>query len=74
MEQDDNIAAVRRMQEHIAANLDEEITLEQLGETAGYSKYHAARLFAQLTGQTPFAYIRALRLTRAAQTLRDNGN
>ena len=70
---DDNIAAVRRMQEHIAANLDDEITLEQLGEAAGYSKYHAARTFAQLTGQTPFAYIRALRLTRAAQALRDSG-
>jgi len=71
MESTDKIDAMRRMQEHIAAHLDEEITLDALGEAADYSKYHAARTFAQLTGQTPFAYIRALRLTRAAQALRD---
>ena len=69
----DKTTAVCRMQEYIAAHLDEEITLEQLGDAAGYSKYHAARLFAQLTDRTPFAYIRAMRLTRAAQALRDTG-
>jgi len=69
----DKTAAVRRMQEYIAAHLDGEITLEQLGDAAGYSKYYAARLFAQLTDRTPFAYIRAMRLTRAAQALRDTG-
>lgn len=73
MESADKTAAVQRMQEYIAAHLGEEITLEQLGNAAGYSKYHAARLFALLTRQTPFAYIRALRLTQAAQALRDNG-
>jgi len=69
----DKIAAVSRMQAYIAARLDEEITLEALGRAAGYSKFHAARMFRELTGQTPFAYIRALRLTRAAQALRDSG-
>ena len=73
MDDSDKIDAVKRMQEYIAAHLDEEITLEALGAAAGYSKYHAARLFAELTGKTPFAYIRALRLTRAAQSLRDTG-
>ena len=73
MDLSDKIAAVNRMQEYIAAHLDEEITLETLGAAAGYSKYHAARMFAELTDKPPFAYIRALRLTRAAQTLRDDG-
>jgi len=73
MERTDNIEAVDRMQAYIVAHLDEEITLEDLGDAAGYSKHHAARTFAALTGKTPFAYIRALRLTRAAQALRDNG-
>jgi len=70
----DKIAAVNRMQEYIAAHLDGEITLEALGAAAGYSKYHAARTFRELTESTPFAYIRALRLTRAAQALRDTGS
>jgi len=67
----DKIAAVSRIQEYIAAHLQQEITLEDLCNAAGYSKFHAARVFAQLTGKTPFAYIRALRLTQAAQALRD---
>jgi len=70
---DDKVAAVNRMQEYIAAHLDGEITLEALGAAAGYSKYYAVRAFGELTGRTPFAYIRALRLTRAAQALRDGG-
>jgi len=70
----DKIAAVDRMQAYIAAHLDDDICLAALANAAGYSKYHAARVFAALTGKTPFAYIRALRLTQAAQTLRDNGS
>ena len=69
----DKIAAVNRMQAYIATHLGEEITLETLGNAAGYSKFHAARMFRELTGQTPFSYIRALRLTHAAQALRDSG-
>jgi len=69
----DKIAAVNRMQEYIAAHLDGEITLEALGAAAGYSKYYAVRAFGELTGRTPFACIRAMRLTRAAQALRDTG-
>jgi len=70
----EKIAAVSRMQAYIAAHLQEEITLENLCDAAGYSKFHAARVFAQLTGKTPFAYIRALRLTQAAQALRDSNS
>ncbi|NLY48696.1 MAG: helix-turn-helix transcriptional regulator [Clostridiales bacterium] len=32
-------------------------------------QYHAARIFKELTGRTLFETIRALRLTKAAQTL-----
>ena len=73
MDLSDKITAVHRMQAYIAAHLDSEITLEALGAAAGYSKYYAARVFGALTGRAPFAYIRALRLTRAAQALRDGG-
>ncbi len=57
------------MQHYIAAHLDEDITLDALANAAGYSKYHAARMFRELTGRTPFETIRALRLTKAARTL-----
>lgn len=65
----DKIAAVSRMQAYITANLEEEITLEDLGAAAGYSKYHALRIFREMTGYTPFEVLRRLRLTKAAQRL-----
>ncbi|MDR0293998.1 MAG: AraC family transcriptional regulator [Oscillospiraceae bacterium] len=73
MELPDKVAAVSRMQGYIGGHIGGEITLDALSRAAGYSKYYAARIFKELTGRTPFEAVRALRLTRAAQTLRDAG-
>lgn len=67
----ENIKAVQRMQNYIAAHITEPITLLMLAKAAGYSPYHAARMFKELTGKTPFDYIRRMRLTRSALRLRD---
>jgi len=48
--------------------------LHKIAQTAGYSPWHAARIFKKLTGKTPFEYIRALRLSRAAVKLRDGNS
>ena len=74
MELPDKITAVSKMQAYINTHIDEKITLEDLCSATGYSKYHAMRIFKELTGKTPFETIRALRLTKAAQTLRDSEN
>jgi len=71
MELTDKIAAVSRMQKYILENIDDDITLEDLSVAAGYSKFHAARIFKEASEMTPFEYIRAIRLTRAAEILRD---
>lgn len=72
MELSDKIKAVSNMQKYIDTHYDEEISLEDLSRAAGYSKFHAERIFKELTGKTPFEVIRAIRLTKAAQTLRDS--
>ena len=72
MEYSDKIDAVSRMQKRIVADLDN-VTLDDLGAAAGYSKYYAVRIFKDVTGKTPGEYIRALRLTKAAGDLRDTG-
>ena len=72
MEQMDKVNAVSRMQKRIIMNLDD-VTLDDLGAAAGYSKYYAVRIFKEAVGKTPGEYIRALRLTRAAEELRDSG-
>lgn len=64
------LVAVQKMQDYISANLKERISLQSLGRAAGYSPFHAARLFKEHTGKSPFDYIRALRLSQAALTLR----
>jgi len=71
MNQVETVVAVQKMQEYIDAHLYEEITLKQLSKVAGYSSWYSARIFKDMTGRTPFDYIRALRLTRAALVLRD---
>ncbi|MDA8223123.1 AraC family transcriptional regulator [Desulfosporosinus sp.] len=71
MNQVEAIRAVQRMQDYIEDHISEEITLKQLSNAAGYSPWHSARIFKEITGRTPFDYIRALRLTRAALVLRD---
>jgi len=71
MDLQDNIEAVHRMQDCIDAHLKQRITLHMLADAAGYSPWHAARMFKELTGKSPFEYIRALRLSRAAVRLRE---
>ncbi len=73
MKEAESAAAVQKMQDYIEANIKEKISLKALGEAAGYSPWHAARLFKDKTGRAPFDYIRQLRLSRAALTLREGG-
>ena len=72
MERWELVDAVQRMQDYINDNINSPISLSQLAKAAGYSQWHCARIFKELTGKTPFEYIRALRLSKAALLLRDN--
>lgn len=65
------IKAVQIMLDYIDNNLHNNISLKQLAYVAGYSPWHAARLFKKYTNKAPFEYIRALRLSKAALILRD---
>jgi len=64
--------AVQRMQDHIEERLERPITLQGMARAAGYSPWHAARVFKALTGKSPFEYIRLRRLSAAAEALRRN--
>ena len=68
---DERILAVQRMQDHIAAHYREEITMGTLAKVSLYSPWYARRLFEEMTGFSPAAYIRKLRLTKSALRLRD---
>jgi AraC family transcriptional regulator len=63
--------AVQRMKDYIDEHITEPITLRMLADAASYSPWHADRVFKELTGQTPFEYLRAVRMARAAARLQD---
>lgn len=60
------------MQDFIEENITHPITLHMLSQASGYSPWHAARVFKELTGKNPFDYIRELRLSHAAEKLQEN--
>ena len=68
----EKINAVQRMQDYIIRHYKEEISLQDLADAAAYSPYQALRIFSEVTGKTPFAYIRDIRLSEAAKKLRDS--
>jgi AraC family transcriptional regulator len=72
MENWDKINAVQRIQDYIEQHITEPITLHMLAKAAGYSPWHTSRIFKELTGKTPLAYLRTLRLSRAAVSLWDD--
>jgi AraC family transcriptional regulator len=63
-------ARLNRVIEYIEANLDREIALAAMAETAGYSRSHFLRMFRSATGHTPHRYVLQLRLKRAQELMR----
>jgi AraC-like DNA-binding protein len=63
--------ALRRVREHIDANLGTGIDLKTLAEKVGLSRWHFARAFKQSMGATPHSYLMCRRLVRAQEMLAD---
>jgi AraC-like DNA-binding protein len=60
---------VRRVVDHIRANLDKELTVSELAEVAGFSRAHFSRVFAASEGLPPAAFVLQERMRRAARLL-----
>ena len=64
--------AVIKMINFIGSHLKENITLMDIARAAGYSQFHALRIFKEETGLSPFEYLRKERLLKSAYELRSN--
>jgi AraC family transcriptional regulator len=64
-------ASVSRVREFIYAHLQQQITLDQLADLSGYSRFHFARGFRAATGLPPYAYILRARIALACRLLDD---
>lgn len=63
---------VGRAQRYIRLHLAQPMTLERLAREAGSSSFHFARLFQAHVGETPFEFIRRLRLATALRMLQED--
>lgn len=60
---------ISRARDQIHDRAQDELSLAELGDVAGLSRYHLIRMFSQRYGLTPFAYQRTLRVRRAREQL-----
>lgn len=63
---------IGRAQRYIRLHLAETMTLQRLAREAGSSSFHFARLFQAYVGETPFEFIRRLRLATAMRMLQED--
>lgn len=61
--------ALRRITEYINDNFCENISLDTIAQTTGFSRYYVSHLFKELMNTTFVSYVNELRLTRAAMLL-----
>ncbi|MEO0697820.1 MAG: AraC family transcriptional regulator [Pseudomonadota bacterium] len=54
---------------HLEMSLGDPLTIDQLADLSGVSRFHMMRVFALTTGTSPLAYLRARRLSKAAISL-----
>jgi AraC family transcriptional regulator len=63
---------LRRCIEHIHANIDKPLSLDQLAVVAGMSKFHFAKSFRDAMGLAPHQYLVKLRVEKARALLSDD--
>lgn len=64
---------MRRVIDFIEANIQSEITLEDMASETAVSVFHFAKRFRATTGTSPYAFVIARRMSRAMQLLRQQG-
>jgi AraC family transcriptional regulator len=61
---------ILRATDHIHRHLDDDVLPEDLARIAAFSLHHFHRVFRGITGESVMAYVRRLRMERAAQRLK----
>lgn len=60
---------IMQVVDYIEDNLNDNLSLDEVSEKVGYSKFHLNRLFSERVGCTLYKYIQTRRLTMAAEKL-----
>ncbi|EPR44272.1 Helix-turn-helix, AraC domain-containing protein [Desulfovibrio sp. X2] len=62
--------SMRQVRDYLASHLAEKVSLEELAQLAGLSRYHLLRVFKRDTGMAPHAFHTQMRIDRAKRLLR----
>src|SRR5215472_202120 len=65
---------IGRAQRYIRLHLAERMSLVRIAREAGSSSYHFARLFQAYVGETPFEFLRRMRLMTALRMLQEDAD
>lgn len=65
-----NVVAIRRALEIMNQPLDTKISLAELAEASGISRFHLSRIFKKHFGVSPIAYLERARIERAKDLIR----
>jgi len=64
-------ARLRRVTELVHAKIEEELSLEEMAQSAGLSTAHFSQMFRKSTGESPHQFVLRQRLERAKEMLRE---
>jgi AraC family transcriptional regulator len=65
-----NQRQVKQVSDFVAANLGQDLSLEDLARQVGFSPYHFARLFRTTTGESPHQFVVRQRVEKAKYLLK----
>jgi AraC family transcriptional regulator len=63
---------IGRAQRFIRLHMDSALTLDEIAREAGASSFHFVRIFMAYTGETPFDFLRRVRLMTAVRMLQED--
>lgn len=63
---------INKVQDYIERHLAGSLQVRELAKVAGFSEYHFQRVFSLVTGESLYAFVKRLRLEKAAYSLLSN--
>lgn len=62
---------VMRLMEYLKEHYQENLSVDQMAERVSMSKYHFIRVFKQITGVSPYEYLKILRMNESKKMLKE---
>lgn len=63
------VRRIHKVQDYIESNIDSSLSIEELADVAGFSKYHFHRIFKGIVDELLSRYVNRLKLERATNLL-----